>query len=279
MKIFLCGDVMTARGIDQALPHPCSPVLHESYVDSAIDYLRLAERANGRVLRPVDFAYVWGAALDEWLSARPHARIVNLETSITHSEAFEPKGINYRMSPKNALCLTAAALDCCVLANNHVLDWGLDGLLDTLNTLERLQIRTAGAGRNLAEAKAPAIIEVPDEGRLLVLALASETSGVPRHWAADAGKAGVNLYPLFPRRQSTRSSMSSLTSGGRETSSSSQSTGGRTGAIRSRRTNAASPTPSSTKPVSPLFTATPRITPKRSRSTRIVSSYTAVAIS
>ena len=193
MKIFLCGDVMTGRGIDQALPHPCSPVLHEGYVNSAIDYLRLAERANGRVLRPVDFAYVWGAALDEWLSARPHARIVNLETSITHSEAFEPKGINYRMSPQNAVCLTAAALDCCVLANNHVLDWGLDGLLDTLNTLERLQIRTAGAGRNLAEAKAPAIIEVPDEGRLLVLALASETSGVPRHWAADAGKAGVNL--------------------------------------------------------------------------------------
>jgi poly-gamma-glutamate capsule biosynthesis protein CapA/YwtB (metallophosphatase superfamily) len=193
VKIFLCGDVMTARGIDQALPHPCSPVLHESYVDSAIDYLRLAERANGRVPRPVDFAYVWGAALDEWLSARPHARIVNLETSITDSEAFEPKGINYRMSPQNALCLTAAALDCCVLANNHVLDWGLDGLLDTLNTLERLHIKTAGAGRNLAEAKAPAVIEVPDEGRLLVLALASETSGAPRHWAADAGKAGVNL--------------------------------------------------------------------------------------
>ena len=40
--------------------------------------------------------------------------------------------------------LTAAAMDCCVLANNHVLDWGLDGLLDTLNSLERLHIKTAG---------------------------------------------------------------------------------------------------------------------------------------
>ena len=30
MRIFLCGDVMTGRGIDQALPHPCSPILHEA---------------------------------------------------------------------------------------------------------------------------------------------------------------------------------------------------------------------------------------------------------
>jgi hypothetical protein len=38
MKIFLCGDVMTGRGIDQALPHPCAPILHERYVSTAVDY-------------------------------------------------------------------------------------------------------------------------------------------------------------------------------------------------------------------------------------------------
>jgi poly-gamma-glutamate synthesis protein (capsule biosynthesis protein) len=80
-----------------------------------------------------------------------------------------------------------------VLANNHVLDWGPAGLMDTLDILHRLRIKTAGAGRNLAEARAPAIVEIPDEGRLLVLAFASEMSGAPRHWAADAGRAGVNL--------------------------------------------------------------------------------------
>ena len=42
MKLFLCGDVMTARGIDQVLPHPSDPVLHEGYVDSALGYVRLA---------------------------------------------------------------------------------------------------------------------------------------------------------------------------------------------------------------------------------------------
>ena len=195
MRIFLCGDVMTGRGIDQVLPRPCSPVLHESYAESALDYVRLAEHANGPVPRPVDFAYVWGAALDEWHRAQPHARIFNLEPGITRSEVFEPKGINYRMSPENAACLTAAGVDCCVLANNHVLDWGPAGLIDTLDVLCRLRIKTAGAGRDLAQAKAPAVLELPGEGRLLVFSFACEDSGVPRRWAADEKGAGINFLP------------------------------------------------------------------------------------
>ena len=65
------------------------------------------------------------------------------------------------MSSENAHCLAAAGIDCCVLANNHVLDWGRAGLLDTLATLARLKIKTAGAGRNLAQASAPAMLNVP----------------------------------------------------------------------------------------------------------------------
>ena len=122
---------MTGRGIDQVLAGPCEPVLHESYVQSAMDYVHLAEAANGPIPRHVDPSYIWGAALDEFKRMRPDARIINLETSITRSEDYARKGINYRMSPKNADCLKAAAIDCCVLGNNHILDWGRRGLLDT----------------------------------------------------------------------------------------------------------------------------------------------------
>lgn len=218
MRIFLCGDVMTGRGIDQVLPHPCDPRLHEGYVGSAMDYVRLAERANGTIPMPVDLRYIWGAALAEFERARPDARIVNLETSITRSDSYVPKGINYRMSPENAGCLVAAGVDCCVLGNNHVLDWGRAGLLDTLATLRRLQIGTAGAGRDAAEAMAPAIIAVagggasgegresaepadagrPDTGRILVFSFASTTSGVPPDWAATPRAAGVNMLPEPP---------------------------------------------------------------------------------
>jgi poly-gamma-glutamate synthesis protein (capsule biosynthesis protein) len=202
--LFLGGDVMTGRGIDQVLTSPVDPVLHESYVGSAIDYVRLAEEANGPIPRRVAPSYVWGAALDELDRARPHARIINLETSITRSDDYEPKGINYRTSPENAACLKAAGIDCCVLANNHVLDWGRAGLIDTLAALQRLHIKTAGAGCTLDEARAPAVLDIPDAGRVLVYSFASATSGTPRAWAATPDMPGVNLLPDLSEASAAR---------------------------------------------------------------------------
>jgi poly-gamma-glutamate capsule biosynthesis protein CapA/YwtB (metallophosphatase superfamily) len=182
---------MTGRGID----HPCEPRLHESYASSATDYVRLAERVNGPILKPVELSYIWGSALEEWRRVEPDVSIINLEASITRSETHARKGIHYRMSPENAGCLLAAGIHCCVLANNHVLDWGYDGLLETLEVLRRHHVKTAGAGRNIAEARTPAILEAVGKGRVLVFSFASVTSGTPRHWAATADKPGVNLLP------------------------------------------------------------------------------------
>lgn len=197
IRVFLCGDVMMGRGIDQILPHPCSPELHEGWAQSAIDYVELAENVNGHIPLPVMPSYIWGAALSHLNRGHPDARIINLETSITRSNAYIPKGINYKTSPENAECLLAAGIDCCVLGNNHVLDWGRAGLFETLATLERLRIKSAGAGRNIAEASAPAILEIKDKGRVIIFSFASVTSGVPRHWAATPKASGVNLLPDF----------------------------------------------------------------------------------
>jgi len=155
----------------------------------------LAEQANGPIPTSVEFPYIWGAALDEFKRAPPDARIINLETSITRSSAYIPKGINYRMSPENAGCLAAAGVDCCVLGNNHMLDWGRAGLCDTLATLEHLRIKAAGAGRDAAQASAPAILEISGEQRVLVFSFASAGSGTPSDWAATRDAAGVNLLP------------------------------------------------------------------------------------
>lgn len=193
IRLFLCGDVMIGRGIDQVLTHPNHPALHEGYVHSAMDYVRLAEEANGPIPRHVDPSYVWGAALDEWQRERPDGRIINLETSVTRSGDYVLKGINYRVSPENANCLAAAAIDCCVLANNHVLDWGRAGLSETLATLADLRIKTAGAGRILDEAAAPALLDFHRKGRVLIFSFASPSSGVPRSWAATRESPGVNF--------------------------------------------------------------------------------------
>lgn len=120
---FLCGDIMVGRGIDQVLPHPVPPRLHEAYVKDAREYVVLAERANAAIPRPAAFDYIWGAALAELERAAPDVRIANLETAVTtHEEWWTDKSIHYRMNPANLPCLQAARLHCCVLANNHVLD-------------------------------------------------------------------------------------------------------------------------------------------------------------
>ena len=195
LTLFLCGDVMTGRGIDQVLPHPGKPQLYEPYIRDARDYVRLAERVNGSVNWPVEPAYPWGAGLAELDRTRPDVRIINLETAITVSDRYRPKGINYRMHPANIDCLMAADVDCCVLANNHVLDWGVAGLLETLATLDAAGIRRAGAGRNLEESIAPAVLPVPGKGRVLVFSCGSESSGIGRRWEATDHQPGVHLLP------------------------------------------------------------------------------------
>ena len=194
ITIFLAGDVMTGRGIDQVLPHPGDPLIHEPYMKSAGGYVEIAEKANGPIRRPVGFSYIWGDALEELERAAPDLRMINLETGITESDDYwKGKHIHYRMHPDNVPCLTAAAIDYCSLANNHVLDWGYSGLTETLETLRKANVKIAGAGQSLKEAEAPAVLEVEGKGRVIVFSFGSETSGIPSSWAASAERPGVNL--------------------------------------------------------------------------------------
>ncbi|MFE7607065.1 CapA family protein [Streptomyces celluloflavus] len=192
VTVFLCGDVMLGRGVDQILPHPGDPALRERHARDARAYVELAEAANGPVPRPADFSWPWGDALQMLDEASPAARIVNLETSVTRSDAFAPgKEVHYRMHPANVPCLAAARPDVCVLANNHVLDFGRRGLEETLDTLAGAELRTAGAGTNPEDARRPAIIPVEGGHRILVFSLGMASSGIPRAWAAAGDRNGV----------------------------------------------------------------------------------------
>jgi poly-gamma-glutamate synthesis protein (capsule biosynthesis protein) len=194
ITLFMCGDVMTGRGIDQVLPYPSDPTIHESYMKSARGYVDIAEEVSGPIDYPVSFSYIWGDSLKEFDRVAPDVRIINLETSVTRSNDYwKGKGINYRMHPENISSLTAAKIDVCSLANNHVLDWGYAGLLETLATLTKVNIKIAGAGRNLREAQAPAVLKVLGKGRVIVFAFGLGTSGVPSNWGATDKRPGVNL--------------------------------------------------------------------------------------
>ncbi|OPY13473.1 MAG: Capsule biosynthesis protein CapA [Syntrophus sp. PtaB.Bin075] len=201
IKLFLCGDVMTGRGIDQILPYPSNPVLYESYVKDARGYVDLAEELNGLIPQPVDFGYIWGESLAAIAAEAPDIRIINLETSITTNDDYWiGKGINYRMNPKNIPCLQAARIDICSLANNHVLDWGYHGLLETLTTLKMAGLKTCGAGRNVEEACLPAIKDLPGRGRVLVFAFGHESSGVMPGWSATDTHPGIVVLQDFSEK-------------------------------------------------------------------------------
>ena len=119
--------------------------------------------------------------------------MINLETSVTASDDhWRSKEIHYRMHPDNIPSLTAAGIDICSLANNHVLDWGYPGLIETLDTLKKTNIRSAGAGRNLKEARAPSILDVKGKGRVIAFSYGAGSSGIPPDWAAKENTPGVN---------------------------------------------------------------------------------------
>ena len=158
--MFLCGDVMPGRGVDQILPYPGDPELREEYLDDARTYVRLAERANGPIPYPVSFSWPWGDALEVLAATAPDVRVINLETSVTRSADFAPdKAVHYRMSPQNLACVTAIRPDACALANNHVLDFGRTGLAETLGVLAGAGLSAVGARPDAATHGSPAPAE------------------------------------------------------------------------------------------------------------------------
>ncbi|PZG96398.1 hypothetical protein C1I97_26245, partial [Streptomyces sp. NTH33] len=102
VTLFLCGDVMLGRGVDQVLACPGDPALREGWIRDARAYVELAEAANGPIPAPVPLAWPWGEALRVLAAAAPDVRIVNLETSVTRGDTFAPgKEVHYRMHPAN----------------------------------------------------------------------------------------------------------------------------------------------------------------------------------
>lgn len=194
IRIALAGDVMIGRGVDQIMRHPGDPRLHEGWARSAERYVELAEARAGTLPRGVDPTYIWGDTLARLGDHGVEVRIVNLETAVTaRGTPWPGKGIHYRVHPENADCLTAGGVDAVTIANNHVLDWSEPGLVDTVETLDEMNVRRTGAGRHHAEAWRPAYVSAQPSGRVVVLGVGASSSGIERDWSAGRDRSGVAL--------------------------------------------------------------------------------------
>lgn len=120
----------------------------------------------------------------------------NLEGALTERGAPWPKGYNFRTPPRFAPGLAQAGFDVVSLANNHTMDFGADGLLDTVAALRGAGVRYAGAGPDAASARAPVVVDVRGI-RVAFLAYVqtpTESGGFAIDaWAAAPGAPGVAL--------------------------------------------------------------------------------------
>lgn len=107
-------------------------------------------------LNQTEPAYVWGDLLPLLLSM--DINLINLETALTTSERRVLKVFNFKAGPEKVRTLKEGRIDVVNLANNHVLDFSEEGLVETLKTLDQADIQHVGAGLNAQEAEKPVII-------------------------------------------------------------------------------------------------------------------------
>ncbi len=157
----MTGDVMLGRGVDETL----------------------------RRLGP---SHPWGDLLP--LLDEADLTVMNLECVIARGGqpwSRWPKVYHFRADPLAITALQMAGVDCVTLANNHVLDYEEEALLEMLGLLEQRGIAYTGAGRDLEQARRPALLETLGM-RLAVLAFTDNEPG----WAAQPGRPGTNYLPI-----------------------------------------------------------------------------------
>lgn len=162
VELAFIGDVMLGRGVNEEIGH-----------------------------RPPE--YFWGTTLPVLRSA--DAVVANLECAITKYLTpwqKSPKVFHFRADLPAVDVLRAANVRCVSLANNHILDFQEQGLLDTMKHLNAARIHHAGAGQDMEEAEAPAVF---DAGGIKVGFIAF-TDNEPL-FATGINRPGTNYMPIM----------------------------------------------------------------------------------
>jgi poly-gamma-glutamate capsule biosynthesis protein CapA/YwtB (metallophosphatase superfamily) len=141
--------------------------------------------------RLVDEYLTWAKSDSLWGNMLPLMRstdfnLVNLEAALTTHDKAVPKVFNFKSHPKHVKSLVEANIKVVNLANNHVLDYDREGLLETLKTLDRAGIQHVGAGKNIEEAQRPITIECKG----VRIGFLGATDNEPT-WAATSSHPGV----------------------------------------------------------------------------------------
>lgn len=144
----------------------------------------LGRLVNTRISQ-TNYQYPWGDVLP--ILKKTDLNLINLETALTKSVRKVPKVFNFKADPDKVQSLVEARIDVCNLANNHILDFSEEGLLETISTLDKAGIKHVGAGVSQAEAAEPVIIKKKN----ISIGIIGYTDNEPE-WQAKENKPGTN---------------------------------------------------------------------------------------
>jgi Bacterial capsule synthesis protein PGA_cap len=114
--------------------------------------------------------------------------MINVETAITNSTTRQTKEFTFNSPPRFARLMAAAGVDVGSLANNHAMDMGDQGMLDTIDALQDAGVVPVGAGVNLAAAVKPSL-HLVGSTRVAIFA-ASQIIPAPS-WIATPTRPGI----------------------------------------------------------------------------------------
>lgn len=146
-------------------------------------------RMVNQVIKQTSYDYPWGNLLSDL--QEKDLVLINLETTLTHASRVTPKVFNFKADPDVIQSLQLAGIDVVSLANNHSLDFGIEGLKETLAVLNEAGIYHVGAGMNIAQAQQPVILERKD----LRIGILGYTDNEPG-WRATSEKPGINYISI-----------------------------------------------------------------------------------
>ncbi len=118
--------------------------------------------------------------------------VANLEAPATErAKPILKTGPNLKASPNDLELLKKGGVDVFSMANNHILDYGAQGVIDTLEACEKLGIKTVGSGRDSKAAKEPLIISI-NGIKIGILSFAEAEFNL-----ATSNQAGANRFDYF----------------------------------------------------------------------------------
>jgi len=146
-------------------------------------------RGVNNAISKYGYAYPWGNLIG--MLRKPDITLVNLENTFAKNKKAVTQAFNLNAKPNRVKSLEIAGIDIVNIANNHIFDFGPQGLNDSINTLNDAKIAHIGAGMNLQTAKKPVIFK--ENG--IVVGIIGYTDNQPE-WGATKNKPGINYLAI-----------------------------------------------------------------------------------